>query len=335
MELKEMTTFLPEQSFASMFLGGAKRGAWQAGVVTALTQRGIMNACELFSGTSVGALNAALFAKFGFYVEGAPLQPYMTIVDVWESINANNKVYNGDINSAWDKFLAFMNVVTQKPAVLDPTPLYKLLEKLFQHENLRDVAGSRELIITALDLQAEDEVFFNSFTSEYNRKAYDVLRATSAIQGAFPPIAVTAINSQEDHDFIDGGNAANNPFVSLDIYNESFPSKKLNKVIVFYTNPDKSPVSKDRYKTAMAATIRGVSAGLAAQERIVERYIKQLSNVSDIDVFAMWPYEDLGDPLNFKDCPQLFEKGYQYGCAGMGYSYKQRKGMSIEEFFKK
>jgi NTE family protein len=59
------------------FSGGGARGAYQIGVVQALKDLGVLERIDVFSGTSIGAVNAA-------FVASSPLEK---IIELWSSIS--------------------------------------------------------------------------------------------------------------------------------------------------------------------------------------------------------------------------------------------------------
>ena len=68
------------EPFGLVFCGGGGRGSYQIGVWKALDELGITKQIKAVSGTSVGALNAALFAS----------KTQKEAADIWSSINQND-----------------------------------------------------------------------------------------------------------------------------------------------------------------------------------------------------------------------------------------------------
>jgi len=54
-----------ENKIGLAFVGGGGKGAYQIGVWKALCETGLDKQVQAVSGTSVGALNAAMFSKYG------------------------------------------------------------------------------------------------------------------------------------------------------------------------------------------------------------------------------------------------------------------------------
>lgn len=69
-----------DNNFGLVFAGGGGKGAWQLGVWKALEEAGIRR--KAVSGTSVGALNAALYAQ----------GDYDKAIDAWMSISWINRI---------------------------------------------------------------------------------------------------------------------------------------------------------------------------------------------------------------------------------------------------
>ena len=61
--LFSLSPFLFSQEWALVLAGGGGKGAYQVGVWNALAEYGIAQRISAISGTSVGGLNAALFAS--------------------------------------------------------------------------------------------------------------------------------------------------------------------------------------------------------------------------------------------------------------------------------
>ncbi|MBQ7696218.1 MAG: patatin-like phospholipase family protein [Lentisphaeria bacterium] len=113
-----------DDRFGLVFAGGGGKGAWQLGVWKALEEGGIRGSAV--SGTSVGALNAALYAQ----------GDYDRAVDAWMSIS-NKKLLQPNWEELCSKFPELAaKVVGQKVAkkigkVMDPQALSSLLSSLF------------------------------------------------------------------------------------------------------------------------------------------------------------------------------------------------------------
>lgn len=129
-----MTDFSKE-SYGLVFEGGGARGAYQIGVWKAINEMNIK--IDAVVGTSVGALNGALFAQ----------QDYEKAMNIWSNIkyshviNVEDEVMEQLANADW-KNLSFQQITGQfyeiiKNRGLDITPLKTILETMLDEDKLR------------------------------------------------------------------------------------------------------------------------------------------------------------------------------------------------------
>ena len=191
--------------FGVVLCGGGAAGRWQAGVLTALAQLGVLEKSKVITGTSVGGLNAGLFSLFGYTSlkedkseeEISIPEPYMTAVDVWEGITKNSDIYQGKLDF-WGKIGAGIGFFTGAESILDNSNLHKLIDKVFGNMLFSDISKNNfttQLIISALNLNTQREEFFSSFDNRSkNIKIADALKATSAIPGIFKSVPITTVS---------------------------------------------------------------------------------------------------------------------------------------------
>jgi predicted acylesterase/phospholipase RssA len=318
--------------------GGGGRGEWQAGVHVLLSQIGIAEQAAVVIGTSVGALNTALLAKYGkrISLDDPSLipQPYFTIADTWDDITKNSDIYKGALRTdGWGKFTALMSLISGQESLLDPTPLYERLKRIFGADTTMQelyCSAQTHIVVTASSLNAKQELFFASFGGTRDTKVYDALRASSAIPIAFKSVPVPTGGDKKDW-CVDGGNGANNPFVAVNYFNKANPDKKIKKVIMVYTGPDKISASVGDFKSALSVALQGVETNLSTQEQIAELYAEYIVDTSDVDIMAIYPDEDTGDALDFSK-RGLLQKGYDHAAKLQGYDYRTHETMSLIDF---
>ena len=337
-------------NFAVVLCGGGAAGRWQAGVLTALAQAGVLEHAKLITGTSVGGLNAGLFALYGSRQPETmgdhdpnvlPIDPYVTAVDVWESIRRNEDVYRGSIN--W--FTAALGFLTGAESILDPAPLYDKLNYIFGDQTLGDVYSllKTDIVVTVANMNTKRAEFLSSFdpkTKDILIK--DALVATSAIPGVFKTKCLKYGDMSAGSWYCDGGMIANNPFVILDRYNAQFPEKKITKILVIYCYPEElvdigttfAGSDNKSYKAFRDALLGAVPTMLNGQEQMTELSIIDKVRTQGWNVMAMWPKTQNCGPLDFYRMDQL-KAGYDYGVIGMGESYKDVSAIHILDFLNK
>ena len=223
-----------------VFAGGGGKGAYQIGVWKALCETGLDKQIKAVSGTSVGALNAALFAQGSL----------SNAIKVWESIGLFNVVKphrptNGLFSSG--------NLAKMIKGCIDlswrsvTTGIKCYVTAACKKEDVDSVIGPDDKI----DENAKSEYKPRSFLlsdqrlSEHQR--LKLLCATSAIPHIFPSQKIEGIK------FIDGGVADNVPVAPL------HDKEKCSLIIVIhlndtYTSNDKI-VDKDKYNDSTIINI--------------------------------------------------------------------------------
>jgi hypothetical protein len=209
-------TPLPPVSFLAIS-GGGDDGAFGAGLLNGWTAAGTRPEFELVTGVSTGALSAP-FAFLGSE-EDAKLR------EVYTTINASNIFEDrGVIAGLFDD------------AFSDTTPLWQLISKYVNDDMMKGIAreyeNGRLLIIGSTNLDAQRPVLWNigAIAASGHPGALDlirkILRASSAIPGAFPPVMIDVeVNGtayQEMH--VDGGAMA-----QLFLYPASLDLRKVKR----------------------------------------------------------------------------------------------------------
>lgn len=267
---------------------------------------------------------------------------WMQAVKIWEDIKKNEDVYKGSTN-LFSKIGAFFGFLfNTADSVLDASPLRNRIDEIFKaltFENLFDYTN-QHLVVSALDLTTHREEFYCSFDTSKSIKIAEALKRTSAIPIIFSSVPGLDSQDKEVHWHVDGGVGANNPFVALNKYNQTFPDKPLRKTIIIYCYPDTnvdigtnivSPKSTKRLKTMKEVLFETIPATLNTQEYITELIVEDKVVSEGWDVLALYPKETPCDSLDFTKV-ELLQQGYDYVVTGKGYSYKDKAEINILDF---
>ncbi|MFN9067653.1 MAG: patatin-like phospholipase family protein, partial [Bdellovibrionales bacterium] len=150
--------------------GGGARGAYQVGVIQALSslfdEWKIENPFQIYSGVSAGAINAGFIAGYSQeFNQGAKF-----ITDLWSHLTSD-KVFRTDVLSLgkigfqWAQELSIGSITGSTPgkALLDTSPLRELLQSEMDFSKVvRNIeSGSLKAVaITALDYKDSTAVTF-------------------------------------------------------------------------------------------------------------------------------------------------------------------------------
>jgi NTE family protein len=158
---------------ALVLTGGGAKGAWEAGAAAALVERGAP--VRLVAGSSAGALTAAMLAD-GRLDRLEALWKTVTREQVYA---LRPGVFFAGLLPGWLTLVALNGA----GSLLDPAPLRELIVGAVDLDRVR-ASPTRLLIVTA-DLAHRTARLFDNATV-----TVDALMATSAVPGAFPPVAV-------------------------------------------------------------------------------------------------------------------------------------------------
>ncbi|WII71028.1 patatin-like phospholipase family protein [Bdellovibrio sp. 22V] len=193
--------------------GGGARGAYQAGVLSAIAEiskgHGISQPFNYYTGISAGALNATFLAaaENNDIVAGCN-----KLLDLWSHVESQ-QVYISDPVSLsfgglrWLTDLSFgaMKPTSPRKSLLDTSPLRKLVYENCRFENIQkniDKGHFRALAVSALDYMSTSTVTFIQGPddiplwrrvrkqAERSTITADHVLASSAIPLLFPPVAV-------------------------------------------------------------------------------------------------------------------------------------------------
>lgn len=205
---RELAEYPPGQNPAMMppahylaVSGGAEDGAFGAGVLVGWTRSGTRPSFKLVTGISTGALTAP-FAFLGPTWDEALTAVYTEIeaAQIYEERNVLMGIF-GD-------------------GLYDTTPLRRLIAKHLDADMLAAIAREHErgrmLLIGTTDLDARRAVIWNigKIAASGHPGAldlvHDILVASAAVPGAFPPVMVdVTLDGQPRHEMhVDGGASA-------------------------------------------------------------------------------------------------------------------------------
>lgn len=223
-----------------VFAGGGGKGAYQIGVWKALCETGLDKQIKAVSGTSVGALNAALFAQGSL----------SNAIKVWESIGfftvvKPHRPTNGLFSSG--------NLVKMIKGCIDlswrsvTTGIKCYVTAACKKEDVDSVIGPDDKIDENTKSEYKPRSFLLSDQRLSEHQRLKLLCATSALPHIFPSQKIEGIT------FIDGGVADNVPVAPL------HDKEKCSLIIVIhlndtYTSHDKI-VDKDKYNDSTIINI--------------------------------------------------------------------------------
>ncbi len=214
--------------------GGGARGAYQIGAWKALTELGITNNISVYSGASVGSLNAVLFA----------MGDYDLAKEIWLKLDKDS-LFNIEKQIYKRIFREKLNFLNR--GVYNTKRLEKLMDNTIDYNNIKD----KEIYVATTYLGGEKSTFFDLLRTNYkhyfksdNQINYHLLRdmkhedirkvmlASCAIPVAFRPIRIG------NETFYDGGILDNTPYqplidagceviIIIDLFKATFIKKKV------------------------------------------------------------------------------------------------------------
>ena len=187
--------------------GGGGKGAYHVGVWKALREYGVEINITAISGTSVGALNAALFVQGDLELAE----------EVWMSIN-HDKILSIDA-SRLSNLLGSISQPelakwTSKVSNFGVFSRSGFLELIYKYLDLNIVSSSRISCYAACCEVPSFQIKYFKLNQCDSEKITSILLATSALPVIFDPIEI------EDKTYVDGGIKNNIPIQPL--YNEGF-----------------------------------------------------------------------------------------------------------------
>ena len=161
--------------------GGAAKGSWATGVIQHLLGD-LQISYDIYTGTSVGAINTAFLAMFK---TGEEKQAAQLLKDWWLKLD-NSKIYTpwafwGRIAVAWRK------------SFYDSTPLHNLIKENVSLDRIR--ASGKQIKVGALNLHTGKYTLFGQDDDNF----IDAILASSAFPATLTPVKIN------NDLYIDGG----------------------------------------------------------------------------------------------------------------------------------
>ncbi|MEM6971828.1 MAG: patatin-like phospholipase family protein [Pseudomonadota bacterium] len=298
--------------------GGGPDGAFGAGYLAGWSARGDRPKFSAVTGVSTGAI-IALYAFLGPDYDDELLEIYTT--------------YSTD-----DLVVpALFTGITGGTALLDATGYRALIERYIDDEIVAELARGRDegrvLLIGTTNLDASRPVVWNltgiaaSGHPDAKRLIHDVIQASSAIPGAFPPVLVPveAGGSRHDEMHVDGGATQ-----QVMLFSPRFSSRRIDRAIgaridrtmhVIINNKLTKPYDPVRPRLAAIASrsasslLGGSGSGdLYRLFAIAERDGATMRVTQIPQEFAAEP-EELFDPVYMR---KLYDLGFALGLTGQG-----------------
>jgi NTE family protein len=217
--------------------GGGAKGAWEAGVASALLRGGLLP--RLAAGSSAGALTAVMLAD-GRLDRMESIWRALTKEQVF---SLRPSVFFAGLLPGW----LTLFTLNQVGSLLDPRPLRDLIANTLDLERVR--ASPLSVLIVTTDLtRRRTRVFDNRAIS------VDALMAATAVPGAFPPVSV-------DGDLlVDGGLVGRAPI--LEALASGVPLKRVLVLVSYAADESGEPPStlrrnlEEAFETTMVHQIR-------------------------------------------------------------------------------
>lgn len=165
-----------EAPTALVLSGGGAKGAYEAGVVAELVERGLP--IRLVAGSSAGALNAAMIAD-GRIDRLEALWRGLTRDRVY---SLRPRVFFAGLLPGWLTLLT----LDRAGSLFDPAPLRELIDASIDLDRVR--ASRVRLLVVTTDLARREQRIFDNRT--VTREA---LMAAAAVPGAFPAVKVDGV----------------------------------------------------------------------------------------------------------------------------------------------
>ena len=306
---------LPPANFLAIS-GGGEDGAFGAGLLIGWTAAGNRPEFKLVTGISTGALTAP-FAFLGPKYDDQLKAVYTTISqkDVLEQRGFLAAIYND--------------------ALADNAPLRQLVAKYVTADMLKDIAAEnakgRILAIGTTNLDARRPVVWNigKIAASGNPKALDLVRdilvASAAIPGAFPPmmidVEVNGKTYQEMH--VDGGASAQvfayPPVLNIKELSAKAGMKRERRLYII-RNARLDPDWADTKRLTLPIAQRAITS-LIQNQGVGDLYrIYATSQRDDVDFnLAFIPPTfnvPLNEPFDQHYMNELFKLGYELGRSG-------------------
>ena len=294
--------------------GGGSNGAFGAGLLNGWSASGKRPQFEIVSGVSTGALIAP-FAFLGPEYD-KPLREIYTLYSTKDILEP--QVLAGLLGAN---------------AVSSTKPLEKLIARYVDREFMaaiaREYAKGRRLLIGTTNLDAERPVVWNmGGIAQRNSNAAlqlfrDVLLASSALPGLFPPVYVKVTSDgqifEEMH--VDGGTTENAFLLPLDLDLRRYDKQNgvsWKRKIYIITNDKTDPSPEEVNGTALDIAGRSISTLIKQQTEgdLIKLYLRAKENGIDYNMASI--------PVDFSaKSSEAFDKAYMRKLYDLGFKLGQ------------
>lgn len=271
--------------------GGAAKGAWACGVIQYLLGDLGIN-YDIYTGTSVGAINVAFLAMFK---AGEEKQAANLLKDWWLKLD-NSKIYKswpywGRIAAAWRK------------SFYDSSPLHELIRENVSLERIR--ASNKKITVGALNLHTGKYELFDQESDDF----ITAILASSAFPATLTPVKIN------NDLFIDGGMKTISPIkaaiemgaTEIDVITTS-PDVRDKR---FIEDPNIIDIVRRAFDVATDKILSNDIELAVMYNRLAEA---GLTDKKPIKLRILKPHYNLLDNVldfNPKQIAEMIEKGYQ------------------------
>jgi predicted acylesterase/phospholipase RssA len=307
---------LPPANFLAIS-GGGENGAYGAGVLVGWTAAGTRPTFKLVTGISTGALTAP-FAFLGPAYDGK-------LKEVYTTLSAK------DVMQPRGYLAVFF-----QDALADNTPLRQTVKKYFDQAMLEAIAAEyakgRVLLVATTNLDARRPTIWDitkiaaSGQPRALELVHDVLVASAAIPGAFPPVMIDVeVNGKKYQEMHVDGGASAQVFVyppSLNVSTVQFEGRRVQRERHVYVirnarlDPDWAEVERATF-SILGRTV----TSLIQTQGVGDLYrIYAATQRDDIDFNLAYIPEtfttELKEPFETSYMQELFQVGYERAVKG-------------------
>ena len=184
--VEEKKEFVPKGKTGLVLAGGGAKGAYQVGVLKALSEAGLLDDVGYISGDSIGAINAMLYS----------IGDIPSMYDTWENINMPEVFESG------------MDLFSDNPRLFSRNKVQNMMNLLLT----RDKVENLPYVIYAGVTRLENGAYYPEYmklNGKSKEEMIQILLASSAI-----PIVYEAVRIN-GKDYLDGGLTDNEPIKPL------------------------------------------------------------------------------------------------------------------------
>lgn len=279
-----------KETLALVLCGGGLFGSHEFAEIYRLWELGVLARVKFIVGTSVGALNACLTAKFFNDMDKG--------LKVWEGITKNNDVYDGSMDTGFTNIIGDLWAIKSgAPAFLNPRGLYALIDKLFKGTYLDGFEVP--VITTASRLRDGKDMYVKGHV--------DTVACVRTSAAMFP--CLPAAKDHEGALCIDGGLGQNMPI-------EAAIREGATKIILIGTSPDVVPdvEPKNNIMDVAGRLLPNIMKKFEDNAwEWIEEYKKNKDNRT-VEFLSSYPDKDLGNVLSAKETYDRIRLGYAQAC---------------------